>query len=63
MREEEQWAKINNDRKRPTYIEDCLKKSLYCSTGDRTAELNTHLEDPVSTRTVLCELHKPQHPR
>jgi hypothetical protein len=32
---------------------DYLKKSEnYCSTGDRTAELNNHLEDPVSTKNV-----------
>jgi hypothetical protein len=33
------------------YIEkDCFGKSQnYCSTGDRTAELNIHPEDPVST--------------
>jgi hypothetical protein len=42
------------------YIEnDCFEKSHnYCSTGDRTAELNIHLEDPVSTENVRCELHK-----
>jgi hypothetical protein len=27
-------------------------------TGDRTAELSIHLEDPVSTKTVRRELHK-----
>jgi hypothetical protein len=33
--EEEQWAKINTDRKRSSYIEkDCFEKSHnYCSTG------------------------------
>jgi hypothetical protein len=42
-----------------SYIEkDCFDKSQnYCSTGDRSAELNIHLEDPVSTETVRCELH------
>jgi hypothetical protein len=37
--EEEQWAKINIDRKRSSYIEkDCFEKSRnYCSTcGNRT---------------------------
>jgi hypothetical protein len=45
--EEEQWAKINIDRKRSSYVEkDCFKISQnYCSIGDRTAELNIHLED------------------
>jgi hypothetical protein len=34
--EEEQWAKINIDRKRSSCIEkDCFEKSQnYCSTGD-----------------------------
>jgi hypothetical protein len=45
--EEEQWAKINTDRER----------SSYYSTGDRTAELNVHLADPVSTETVRREAH------
>jgi hypothetical protein len=50
--EKEQWAKINIDRKRSSYIEkDCLEKSQnYCNTGDRTAELNIHVEDAVSTK-------------
>jgi hypothetical protein len=45
--EEEQWVKINIDKKKSSYIEkDCFKKSQnYCSTGDRTAELNIRLED------------------
>jgi hypothetical protein len=45
--EEEQWAKINSDRKRSSYTEkDCFEKPQnYCSTGDRTAELNIHLQD------------------
>jgi hypothetical protein len=58
--EEEQWAKINVDRKGLSYIEkNCFEKSQnYCSTGDRTAELNIHREDPLSTKTVRHELHK-----
>jgi hypothetical protein len=34
--EEEQWGKINIDRKRSSYIEkDCFEKSQnYCSTGE-----------------------------
>jgi hypothetical protein len=45
--EEEQWVKINIYRKRSSYFEkDYFEKSQnYCSTGDRTAELNIHLED------------------
>jgi hypothetical protein len=60
MSEEEQWAKINIDRKRSSYIEkDCFDKSQnHRSTDDRTAELNIHLEDRGSTKTVQHELHK-----
>jgi hypothetical protein len=45
---------------RSSYIKKgCFEKSQkYCSTGDRPAELNIHLEDPVSTKTVRRELHK-----
>jgi hypothetical protein len=35
------------------------KSQNYCSTGDRTAELNINLEGPVSTKIVQCEIHKP----
>jgi hypothetical protein len=55
------WPKINADRKGSSYIEkDCFETSRRncCSTGDRTAELNIHLEDPVSTKTVRRELHR-----
>jgi hypothetical protein len=47
-------GKINTDRKRSSYIEkDCFEKSQnYCSTGDRTAELNIYLDNPISTRIV-----------
>jgi hypothetical protein len=52
-------VKINTDRKRSSNILDCFEKSEnYCSAGDRTAELNIHLEDPASTKTVHYELHK-----
>jgi transposase len=34
------------------------KSHDYRSTSDRTAELNIHLEDPISTKTVQRELHK-----
>jgi hypothetical protein len=52
-------VKVNTDRKRSLYIEDCFKKSQnYCSIGGRTEKLNIHLEDPVSTKTVQHELHK-----
>jgi hypothetical protein len=57
---EEQWVKISIDRKRLSYIEkDCSETPQdFCSTGDRTAELNIHLEDPLSTKTDHHELHK-----
>jgi hypothetical protein len=58
--EEEELAKITIGRKRSWYIEtDCFEKSHNCcSTGDRAAELNNHLEEFVSTKTVRRELHK-----
>jgi hypothetical protein len=38
---------------------DCFEKSHnYCRRGDRISELNIHLEDTVSTKTVRRELHK-----
>jgi transposase len=61
-------AKRNSGRKststdrnrRSLYIEDCFEKSQnYCSTVDRTAELNIHLEDLVSTNTVVMSFTKP----
>jgi hypothetical protein len=57
---EELCLKINIDRKRSSYTEkDYFEKSQnYCSTGDRTVELNIHLEDPVSIKNDRCELHK-----
>jgi hypothetical protein len=41
--EEEQWAKINIDRKRWSYIEkNCFEKSQnYCSTGDSRSEYSS----------------------
>jgi predicted transcriptional regulator len=53
-------GKINTDTKRSSYIEkDCFEKSQnYCSTGDRTAKVNIHLDNPVSTKTAQCQLHK-----
>jgi hypothetical protein len=47
------------DRKRSQHIvEDFEKSHKYCRTCDRSAQLNIHLEDRVSTKTVLHELHK-----
>jgi hypothetical protein len=45
-------AKINTDRKRLSYSEkDCLRKS-HNTAAQVTAELNIHLEGPVSTKIV-----------
>jgi hypothetical protein len=57
---EEQWAKINIERKRSLSIEkDCLKHHrTSAALGDWTVELNVHLGDPVSIKTVQCQLHK-----
>jgi hypothetical protein len=39
--------------------EGLFRKSQNCRiTGDRTAELNIHLEGPLSAKTVICECHK-----
>jgi hypothetical protein len=53
-------GKINIERKRSLYIgKDCYEKSQnYCSIDDSTTELNIHLKDPVSTKTVRRELRK-----
>jgi hypothetical protein len=43
---EEQWAKINIDRKRSSYTEkDCLKKNHTTTAEQVTEKLNIHLED------------------
>jgi hypothetical protein len=44
--ENQQW------QREIVYIEnDCFEKSQnYCNTGERTAKLNIHLEEPVSTK-------------
>jgi hypothetical protein len=41
--EEEQWAKIDIERKRSSYIEkDCFEKSHnYCSTGESRTEYSS----------------------
>jgi hypothetical protein len=58
--EEEQWAKIDIDRKRSYIEKNCFENSQkYCSTGDRTAGLNIHLEDSVSTKNVLLNFINP----
>jgi hypothetical protein len=58
--EEEQWTKINTDRKRSWYTEkDCLGKSQNCCRAGE-AELNIHLDDPVSTKSVRFEIRKPK---
>jgi adenosine deaminase len=40
------------------YIERSVSKSQNTTAAKVTAELNTHLENPVSTKTVERELHK-----
>jgi predicted transcriptional regulator len=51
-------AKRNSGRK--LHWEELIRKSQnYCSTGDRSAELNIRLEEPVSTKTVRSEFYKP----
>jgi hypothetical protein len=55
--EEEQWAKMNIDRKRSSYIEkERFEISRnYCSTSDRTAELNMNFEDPANQQYFLIK--------
>jgi hypothetical protein len=59
--EEGQWAKINMDRKRSSYIEkDRFEKSQkHCSTGDRAADLNIHYEVPVSAKLPFVRFTNP----
>jgi hypothetical protein len=48
----------HTDRKRSLYTwKDCFEEHR-TTAAQVTAELNIHPEDPVSTKTVLCELHK-----
>jgi hypothetical protein len=50
--EEEQWAKLNTDRKRLSYIEnECFEKSQNYSNGDSRTEIVFILKT-VSTKTV-----------
>jgi predicted transcriptional regulator len=52
-------AKRNNGRKSTlTEIDRRTLRRSYCSTGNRAAELNIHLEDLVSAKTARRELHK-----
>jgi hypothetical protein len=51
-------VKISTDRKSSSYIaKSCFEKSQNYK-AQVTAELNIHLKDPVSTKTVRRELHK-----
>jgi hypothetical protein len=46
IREEERWGKINTDRKRSSYIEECFEKPQKLLQHRWTsAKLNIHLED------------------
>jgi transposase len=49
-------------QKRSSYIvKDCFEKSQnYCRASDRTANLNIHLKDTVSTKTVQGNLSLPK---
>jgi transposase len=57
-------AKRNSDRKSTLTERDCLTllrtvlKNHTNTAAQMTEELNIHLEDPVSTKTVQRELHK-----
>jgi transposase len=57
-------AKRNSGRKSRLIETDCriLRRIVLINhtttAAQVTAELNIHLEDPVSTKTIQCELHK-----
>jgi hypothetical protein len=49
------------ERDRRTLRRIVSKKSRnYCSTGNRAADLNIHLEDPVSTKTLRMRYTNPE---
>jgi hypothetical protein len=56
--EEEQRVKINIERKRLLYTEDDCFKNYKTTAAEMAVELNIHLKDPASTKTVQHELHK-----
>jgi hypothetical protein len=58
--EEEQWTKINIDKKRSSYIEkDCFEKSQkYCSTGENRIEYSSWRPCFQKNKTVRREFHK-----
>jgi hypothetical protein len=56
--EEEQWAKISTDTKRSSYIVKDSCKNRKTTAAQVTAELNIHLEDPVSSKTVRRRFDK-----
>jgi hypothetical protein len=55
---EEEWPKTKIKGKGSLYIEEDCAKNYRITAAKVRAELNVHLEDPVSTITVLRELHK-----
>ena len=61
INEEEQWAKIKTDRKGSSYVTRIVSKNHRNSAAQVTAELNIHLEDPVSTKcpTRASQIQRP----
>jgi hypothetical protein len=51
--EEEQWAKIDTDRKKTT-----VSKNHRTTAAHATEELNINFEDFPSTKTARCDFHK-----
>jgi hypothetical protein len=51
------WLKINTDTDHRT-LRRIVLKNHRPTAAQVTAELNIHLEDPVSTKTVQHEIHK-----
>jgi hypothetical protein len=51
-------VKFNTDGKRSSCMRRIVSKNHRTTAAQVTAEQNIHLGDPVSIKTVQCELHK-----
>jgi hypothetical protein len=52
------WQKSTLVEKDHCTLRRSVLKNHRTTTPQVTAELNIHLEDPVSTKTIRCDLHK-----
>jgi hypothetical protein len=53
----EQWAKSTLTERDHRTLRRIVSKNHTITAAQVTEELNIHLKDPVSTKTVHCELH------